>query len=202
SGADEQMLLSEVSAQFPRGRFIAVLGPSGCGKSTLLTVIAGLLQQPTGKVKGEGRDLGEEADLDPHEIGYVPQFGIAYERLTVWENLQAALKLRIGGLGSEEGKQPNEEILAAVGLKSIEDRTVSVLSGGQRRRLALALELLSSPHLLLCDEATSGLDPKSEGEIVRLMQSLSRSSNRLVINVTHSLRHLSLHDSILVLYHG
>jgi ABC transport system ATP-binding/permease protein len=203
-GADpeEQTLLSEVSAQFPRGHFIAVLGPSGCGKSTMLKVIAGLMQQTTGKVKWEGRDLAEEADLDPHEIGYVPQFGIAYERLTVWENLHAALRLRIGNLSAEEVDARIEEILAAVGLKSIEERAVSVLSGGQRRRLALALELLSSPHLLLCDEATSGLDPKSEDEIVRLMQSLSRSGNRLVINVTHSLRHLALHDSVLVLYHG
>lgn len=200
--ADEQMLLSEVSAEFPRGHFIAVLGPSGCGKSTMLKVIAGLLQQTVGKVKWEGRDLSEDSDLDPHEIGYVPQFGIAYERLTVWENLQAALKLRIGGLSSEEVNTRIEEILAAVGLKSIEDRTVSVLSGGQRRRLALALELLSSPHLLLCDEVTSGLDPKSEDEIVRLMQSIAHSDNRLVINVTHSLRHLALHDSVLVLYHG
>lgn len=201
AGADEQMLLSEVSAQFPRGHFIAVLGPSGCGKSTLLKVIAGLLQQTTGNVKWEGRDLAE-SDLDAHEIGYVPQFGIAYERLTVWENLQAALRLRIARLSPEDVNTRIEEILAAVGLKSIEDRPVSVLSGGQRRRLALALELLSSPHLLLCDEVTSGLDPKSEDEIVRLMQSIASTDNRLVINVTHSLRHLVLHDSVLVLYHG
>jgi ABC-type multidrug transport system ATPase subunit len=202
AGDDEQMLLAEVSAQFPRRHFLAVLGPSGCGKSTLLKVIAGLRQHTAGKVKWEGRDLTEEADLDPHEIGYVPQFGIAYELLSVWENLEAALRLRIGGLSSEEVAARIEGTLAAVGLKSIEDRPVKVLSGGQRRRLALALELLSSPHLLLCDEATSGLDPKSEDEIVHLMQSLSRDEDRLVVNVTHSLRHVALHDSILVLYHG
>ena len=202
AGADEQTLLSEVSAQFPRGHLIALLGPSGCGKSTLLKVIAGLFQQSVGNVKWEGRDLAKESDLDPHEIGYVPQFSIAYERLTVWENLQAALQLRIGNLSSEEVKARIEEILTAVGLKSIEERAVSVLSGGQRRRLALALELLSSPHLLLCDEVTSGLDPKAEDEIVHLMQSIASTGNRLVINVTHSLRHLSLHDSVLVLYHG
>jgi ABC transport system ATP-binding/permease protein len=200
--AEEQMLLSEVTAQFPRGHFIAVLGPSGCGKSTLLKVIAGLLQQTDGKVKWEGRDLSEESDLDPHEIGYVPQFSIAYEKLTVWENLHAALRLRIAKINAEEVNARIEGILDAVGLKSIEDRAVSVLSGGQRRRLALALELLSSPHLLLCDEVTSGLDPKSEDEIVHLMQSIARTDNRLVINVTHSLRHLALHDSVLVLYHG
>jgi ABC-type multidrug transport system ATPase subunit len=202
AGDDEQMLLAEVSAQFPRRHFLAVLGPSGCGKSTLLKVIAGLRQHTIGKVKWEGRDLSEEADLDPHEIGYVPQFGIAYELLSVWENLEAALRLRIAGLSSDDVAARIEEILVAVGLKAIEDRPVKVLSGGQRRRLALALELLSSPHLLLCDEVTSGLDPKSEDEIVRLMQALSRDEDRLVVNVTHSLRHLALHDSVLVLYHG
>jgi ABC-type multidrug transport system ATPase subunit len=202
AGADEQMLLSEVSAQFPRGHFIALLGPSGCGKSTLLKVIAGLLPQTIGKVRWEGRDLTEETDLDPREIGYVPQFGIAFERLTVWENLHSALRLRIGSLSHEEASTRIEAIIEAVGLKSIEERAVSVLSGGQRRRLALALELLSSPNLLLCDEVTSGLDPKSEDEIVHLMQSIAGTDGRLVINVTHSLRHLALHDSVLVLYHG
>jgi ABC-type multidrug transport system ATPase subunit len=112
------------------------------------------------------------------------------------------LRLRIRGLSLEERHSRIEAILASVGLKSIEDRPVRVLSGGQRRRLALALELLSSPHLLLCDEATSGLDPKSEDEIVHLMQGLSRDNDRLVVNVTHSLRHLALHDSVIVLFHG
>ena len=202
TGVDEQMLLSEVSARLPRRHFLAVLGPSGCGKTTLMKVIAGLTQHSTGKVKWQGRDLAEESDLDPHEIGYVPQFGIAYERLTVWENLEATVRLRIAGLSDEKITARIEAILGAVALKSIEDRAVDVLSGGQRRRLALALELLSSPQLLLCDEVTSGLDPKSEDEIVHLMHTLSRDDDRLVVNVTHSLRHLALHDSVLVLFHG
>jgi len=103
SGADETMLLSDVSATLPQGHFVAVLGPSGCGKSTLLKVIAGLREHTMGRVKWDGRDLAEEGDLDPSEIGYVPQFSIAYERLTVWENLQAALRLRVAGLSREEG---------------------------------------------------------------------------------------------------
>jgi ABC-type multidrug transport system ATPase subunit len=206
SGADETVLLAEVTATLPQGHFAAVLGPSGCGKSTLLKVIAGLLEHTMGRVKWDGRDLAEEGDLDPHEIGYVPQFSIAYERLTVWENVQAALKLRVAGLTSDEEIARLDTVLEAVGLNDIGDRLVRLLSGGQRRRLALALELVSAPHLLLCDEVTSGLDPKSEDEIVKLMHALSRGENdgtgRLVINVTHSLRHLALHDSVLVLYQG
>src|SRR5262249_60058367 len=74
--------------------------------------------------------------------------------------------------------------------------------GGEKRRLALALEMVSAPSLLLCDEVTSGLDPKSEEEIVQLLYRLSREDRRIVLSVTHSLRHLALYDSILVLHQG
>ena len=83
-----------------------------------------------------------------------------------------------------------------------QDRLVSVLSGGQRRRLALAMELVSKPAIMLCDEVTSGLDPQSEDEIVQLLHGLSRTEGRVVLSVTHSLRHLSLYDSVTVLYQG
>ena len=205
SGVEEAVLLSEITATLPQAHFAAVLGPSGCGKSTLLKVIAGLIEHTMGRVKWDGRDLAEEGDLDPHEIGYVPQFSIAYERLTVWENVQAALRLRVAGLTNDEEIARLDTVLQDVGLSDINDRPVRLLSGGQRRRLALALELVSAPHLLLCDEVTSGLDPKAEDEIVKLMHALSRvqpDRARLVINVTHSLRHLALHDSVLVLYQG
>ena len=82
------------------------------------------------------------------------------------------------------------------------DRTVKVLSGGQKRRLGLAMELVSDPKILLCDEVTSGLDPRSEREIVRLLHDLSRKDGRIVLSVTHSLAHLELYDSILVLHEG
>ncbi len=199
---EERYLLAEAGARLPRGHFVAVLGPSGCGKSTLLKVIAGVKEHTLGRIKWDGRDLAEDGDLAPDEIGYVPQFGIAFERLTVWENVEAALRLRVAGVDREERDTRIESVLKDTGLADIAERTVALLSGGQRRRLALALELVSAPHLLLCDEVTSGLDAKSEDEIVRLMHQLSRSGDRLVVNVTHSLRHLALHDSVLVLYQG
>ena len=103
--------------------------------------------------------------MDPHEIGYVPQFSIAYDLLTVWESVESALRLRVSGLSTEAVETRVEQILREVGLEEINEREVRVLSGGQKRRLALALEMVSSPHLLLCDEVTSGLDPKAEDEI-------------------------------------
>lgn len=199
---DDPLLLSEVSARFPKGHFAAILGPSGCGKSTLLKVIAGLREPTLGHIAWEGRDLSAEGDMDPHEIGYVPQFSIAYELLTVWESVESALRLRVSGLGGEEQEKRVELILREVGLEEIADREVRVLSGGQKRRLALALEMVSSPHLLLCDEVTSGLDPKAEDEIAKLMHQIAQRDSRIVLSVTHSLRHLALYDSVVVLYQG
>jgi ABC-type multidrug transport system ATPase subunit len=200
--ADSPFLLSEVTTQFPKRHFAAILGPSGCGKSTLLKVIAGLREPTVGHVAWEGRNLSEEEDMDPHEIGYVPQFSIAYDLLTVWESVESAFRLRVSGLTVDEREDRLEKILREVGLDEISDREVRVLSGGQKRRLAMALEMVSSPHLLLCDEVTSGLDPKAEDEIARLMHEVSRREDRIVLSVTHSLRHLALYDSIVVLYQG
>jgi ABC-type multidrug transport system ATPase subunit len=199
---EDQILLNEVSARFRRKHFAAIIGPSGCGKSTLLKVIAGLRESTHGRISWDGRDLAEEGDMDPHEIGYVPQFSIAFELLTVIENLDSALRLRVDGLDAEEREAHLNKILREVGIEEIADRQVRVLSGGQKRRLALALEMLSSPHLLLCDEVTSGLDPKAEDEITRLMHGIAHSENRIVLSVTHSLRHLALYDSVVVLYQG
>lgn len=198
---DAPPILAEVSVRFPKKHFVAVLGPSGCGKSTLLKVIAGLHEPSQGQLLWSGRDLAVE-DMDPHEIGYVPQFSIAYELLTVRENLESALALRVSGLSGDEREKKIDEVLQEVGLHEIADRRVKVLSGGQRRRLALALEMVSSPRLLLCDEVTSGLDPKAEDEIARLMHQLAERGDRVVLSVTHSLRHLALYDSVLVLYQG
>ena len=201
TGADEQLLLAEVTAHFPKKHFAAILGPSGCGKSTLLKIIAGLREPSLGHIEWGGRDLSEE-DMAPHEIGYVPQFSIAYELLTVWESVESALRLRVAGLDADEREARIDTILKEVGLDEIADREVRVLSGGQKRRLAMALEMVSSPRLLLCDEVTSGLDPKAEDEIAKLMHQLSRSDDRIVLSVTHSLRHLALYDSVIVLYQG
>lgn len=207
-GEDAVALLKEIDLQVPSGHFMAIVGPSGCGKSTLLKLIAGINQETDGVISWNGRNLSEDGDLEAAEIGYVPQFSIAYESLTVEENLTAAVRLRVETESREEVDAIVEKTLAAAGMVEIRDRMVKVLSGGQRRRLSLALELVTNPLLLLCDEVTSGLDPKSEEEIIALMYQISREGQRIVVNVTHSLASLDLYDSVLVLdagqviYHG
>ena len=208
SKPQEIVLLGDISTSIQPGQFVAVVGPSGCGKSTLLKVIAGICEPTFGGVNWNGRDLASEGDLAPHEIGYVPQFSIAYDLLTVEENLLAAVKLRVSGLSSVGRRERVASILQQAGLQEIADRQVRVLSGGQRRRLALALEMVTSPQLLLCDEVTSGLDPKAEDDLVALMRTLSRQNRRTILNVTHSLRNLAAYDAVIVLvggqlaYHG
>ena len=199
---EEQFLLTEVSVHLPHGHFAAIIGPSGCGKSTLLKVIAGIREHGTGEIHWKGRDVVADADLDPHEIGYVPQFSIAHELLTVEECVEGALRLRVAALSGEQLDARIGKMIEDVGITEIGDRRVALLSGGQKRRLAMAMEMVSSPSLLLCDEVTSGLDPKSEDEIVHLMHDLSQSDKRIVLSVTHSLQHVALYDSVIVLYQG
>lgn len=202
NGDSEQMLLSEVTTRIPPGHFAAIIGPSGCGKSTLMKAIAGIREHTTGSIHWSGRDLSKDGDMEPHEIGYVPQFSIAHDLLSVDECVEGALRLRVAGLSGEDLDARIDKVLADTGLTEIADRRVGMLSGGQRRRLAMAMEMASQPHLLLCDEVTSGLDPKSEDEIVKLMHDLSRTDDRIVLSVTHSLQHVELYDSVIVLYQG
>lgn len=199
---EEIRLLDQISFRAPQGHFLAVVGPSGCGKTSLLKTIAGINLETGGDVHWKGRNLSEEGDLEPHEFGYVPQFGIAYDVLTVEESIDNAIRLRLRIRNRREMEEISDRIMDQVGLDAIRDRRVGVLSGGQKRRLALALELTTDPDLLLCDEVTTGLDPKSETEIVRLLHKLAKSGSRVVVSVTHSLGNLDLYDSILVLYGG
>ena len=194
-------LFSDVNFCSPRGHFVAIVGPSGCGKTTLLKAIAGIKETTSGSFFWEGRDLAEDGDFEPYEIGYVPQFSIAYEELTVDENVESSARLRVDA-DDDELDDIIDSVLEETGLSEIADRPVKLLSGGQKRRLALAMELVSRPRILLCDEVTSGLDPRSEREIVELLHKLSMKDGRIVISVTHSLAQLSLYDSIIVMVRG
>lgn len=202
AGEEAPRLLHEISAGFSRGHFVAIIGPSGCGKSTLLKTIAGIAPGTVqGTIRWDGRDLAEK-DFQASEFGYVPQFSIAYDELTVEESVDYSARLRVARQSSLARREMVTRLLREVGLEEFRDRRVSVLSGGQKRRLALAMELVSSPPILLCDEVTSGLDPQSEEEIVALLSKLAHEGNRLVISVTHSLKGLENYDAIVVLFRG
>lgn len=204
-GDATRRLLDDVSLQTQRGQFIGVIGPSGCGKSTLLKIIAGIADPTEGAVCWDGRDLATEGDLPPAELGYVPQFSLAHDLLTAQECVDYATRLRVDRLHPEERAERVAALLHTVGLDAVADRQARVLSGGQRRRLSLAIETVSAPSLLLCDEVTSGLDPGSAHEIMKLLYALSRAEGgqrRVVLNVTHSLADIELYDRVVVLSGG
>ena len=206
-GPDKIPLLDQVSFALPPGHFMAIVGPSGCGKTTLLKIIAGLQPETSGRLLWRGADLADDGDLTASELGYVPQFSIAHDPLTVEECVENAIMLRTTMTGSAM-ETAADAALEVTGLTHLRQHRVGILSGGQKRRLGLAMEWVSHPALLLCDEVTSGLDPRSAAEIVRLLHDLSRHPGRAVVNVTHSLDGLPLYDSVLVLtggriaYHG
>jgi len=193
-------LLSKISAWYPAAHFGAILGPSGCGKSTLLKVIAGILPHTDGSIFWRGRNL-DESDLPPGELGYVPQFSCTQPLLTVRENLIYTARLRRSA-SANEIETIVDQVVEETGLTELQDRRAGVLSGGQLRRLGLAMELTTQPSLLLADEVTSGLDPKSEEEITLLLSSLAKDKGRLVLLVTHSLRFLDFYDSVTILSAG
>ena len=194
-------LLDQVSFTLPPSHFLAIVGPSGCGKTTLLKIIAGLQPETSGHLLWRGQDLADGGELTASELGYVPQFSIAHDPLTVAECVENAVRLRTR-LRGEALDAAVDEALRLTGLADLNEHRVAILSGGQKRRLGLAMEWVSHPALLLCDEVTSGLDPRSASEIVHLLHTLSRHSGRSVITVTHSLDDLELYDSVLVLTAG
>ena len=130
-------LLDNVSFNVPRGHFMAVVGPSGCGKTTLLKAIAGMIAETGGRFFWNGHDLAEE-DFEP----------------------SGAARLRCRFNSVDDLDDSIDNALEVTGMEGITDRDVKILSGGQKRRLALAMELVSNPRLLICDEVTSGLDPR------------------------------------------
>lgn len=200
-GEDGPVLLSEISARFRKGELCALIGPSGSGKTTLIRAVAGMTAPREGSLHWNELDL-EEEDLPPSQIGYVPQFTISNEDLTAAENVRLALRLRVGGLDSDALVIRTNELLELTGLASAAKTMAKHLSGGQKRRLALAMELCSEPALLLCDEVTSGLDAQSEKEILALLRRIAREGDRVVIVVTHGLGEIEAFDKIAVLTGG
>ncbi|MFM8720024.1 MAG: ABC transporter ATP-binding protein, partial [Chthoniobacterales bacterium] len=200
-GEDGPVLLSEISARFRKGELCALIGPSGSGKTTLIRAVAGMTAPSEGSLHWSKQDL-EEKDLPPSQIGYGPQFTISNEDLTAAENVRLALKLRVAGLDMDAQVIRTNELLELTGLTSAAKTLAKHLSGGQKRRLALAMELCSEPALLLCDEVTSGLDAQSEKEILALLRRIAEEGNRVVIVVTHGLGEIEAFDKIAVLTGG
>ncbi|MCW2938863.1 MAG: transporter ATPase [Actinomycetia bacterium] len=198
----KKTLLDHVS--FPVGEkcLLAVIGPSGAGKSTLLKALTGLRPADQGTVYYDGRDLYHEYSELRSRIGLVPQDDVLHTQLTVRRALIYAAELRFpDDTHQRERKARVDEVLQQLGLTERKDVRISALSGGQRKRVSVALELLTKPSLLFLDEPTSGLDPGLDKSVMQMLRSLA-DDGRTVVTVTHSVTNLNVCDRLLVLAPG
>ncbi|MEU3910912.1 FHA domain-containing protein [Streptomyces sp. NPDC029721] len=189
---------------FPVGAkcLLAVVGPSGAGKSTLLGALTGLRPADTGTVLYDGRDLYHDYAELRSRIGLVPQDDILHAQLTVRRALVYAAELRFPQDTSRAEREARvDEVIRELGLVQRADQPIHSLSGGQRKRVSVALELLTKPSLLFLDEPTSGLDPGMDRSVMHMLRGLA-DDGRTVIVVTHSVLSLDVCDRLLFLAPG
>jgi ABC-type multidrug transport system ATPase subunit len=199
----ERLLLDCVSLAVPSGSFVGLIGPSGCGKSTLLTTLAGIRPASVGELLVGGYSVETLRRQFPLALGYLPQVAAFYEDLTVRETLVYAAQLRLPrSVSRQQRAQWLDYIIALARLEGFYHQPCRTLSGGQRRRVALAEELVGDPQFLFLDELTSGLDPHSEQEMMYWLAELAGKTGRTIVLVTHAVKNLHLCDSIIFLHRG
>ncbi len=191
-------ILDKIDLKLLKGQFIGILGPSGCGKSTLLTALSGRRRFQGGEVLYNGQALqGRPGEL----IGFVPQDDNLHVALKTERLLTYSARLQLPEKDPGQLKRVVEMTLRSVGLEERKKTPVKKLSGGQRKRVSIAQELLFSPQALFLDEPTSGLDPELEKSIMQLSARLAKEG-RLVVMTTHILESIDLFDRLLVLVAG
>jgi ABC-type multidrug transport system ATPase subunit len=184
------------------GELIGLLGPSGAGKSTLLDALCGRRPARSGQVYLNGIRLYAEYAKHRHLIGHVPQEDAVHQELTVWQALDYAARLRMPpNTSRSQREQRVEEAMALLELSDRANVPVGSLSGGQRKRVSVGIELLGRPPVLCLDEPTSGLDPGAAARLVGNLQRLARQG-RAVICATHGMADAARFDKIAVLAVG
>jgi ABC-type multidrug transport system ATPase subunit len=199
---NNKTLLENISIAARPGTLTAVIGPSGAGKSTFARLVAGYTHPTTGTVTFEGHNVHAEYASLRSRIGMVPQDDVVHGQLTVRQALMYAAELR---LPPDTTKADREQVVMQV-LEELEmtqhlETRVDKLSGGQRKRASVALELLTGPSLLILDEPTSGLDPALDRQVMTMLRQLA-DAGRVVLVVTHSLTYLDVCDQVLLLAPG
>ncbi len=197
-----KVLLDHVSFPIAERCLVAVIGPSGAGKSTLLGAVTGTSPATEGSVRYDHRDLYTHYPELRHRIGLVPQADILHTQLPTRRALRYAAELRFpGDTSAEERDRRVDEVISELGLAPHAQTRIDRLSGGQRKRVSVALELLTKPSLLFLDEPTSGLDPGLDKSVMEMMRDLAHDGRTIVV-VTHSVANLDTCDRLLVLVPG
>jgi len=201
-GNNNVILLNDISIVIPPRKFVALVGGSGAGKSTLMDALNGLRPAHNGTVMYNGVDYYHNLAAFSTQLGYVPQDDIVHRDLTVERALYYAAKLRLpSDFTKEQIKWRIDEVLEDVEMTDRRNLLVSKLSGGQRKRVSIALELLANPGVFFLDEPTSGLDPGLDRKMMTLLRRLA-DRGRTVILVTHATNNINACDSVCFLAQG
>ncbi|KZS84365.1 ATP-binding cassette domain-containing protein [Mycobacterium persicum] len=199
---DGKQLLDNISLTARPGSLTAIIGGSGAGKTTLARLIAGYTRPSAGSITFEGHDIHAEYPTLRSRIGMVPQDDVVHRQLTVNQALGYAAELRLPpDTSNADRAKVVAQVLEELELTEHGDTRVDKLSGGQRKRASVALELLTGPSLLILDEPTTGLDPALDSQVMMMLRKLA-DGGRTVVVVTHSVSYLDLCDQLLLLAPG
>src|SRR5438128_4855358 len=202
AGGGTIKLLDDIGLTIQPNEFVGLLGPSGAGKSTLMDALNGMRPASSGFVLINNLDLYRHLDSLKQSIGYVPQDDIMHRELTVYRTLYYVARLRLSrDVSRREIDQIVNEVMDVTGLSERRDVAISQLSGGQRKRVSIAVELITKPSVIFLDEPTSGLDPATEEKIMKLFRQIAESG-RTVLLTTHAMENVKLFDKIVVLMRG
>ena len=201
-GNNNTILINDISIAIPARKFVAIVGSSGAGKSTLMDALNGLRPAQKGAVLYNGQDYYRQLAAFSTQLGYVPQDDIIHRDLTVERALYYTAKMRLPDDFTEaQIKQRINEVLEDVEMKHRRSLLISKLSGGQRKRVSIALELLANPSVFFLDEPTSGLDPGLDRKMMFLLRKLADKGHTITL-VTHATNNINACDYICFLAQG
>lgn len=201
-GHRRKVLLDDISLSIPPGAFVAIVGSSGAGKTTLLGALNGQRPPEDGAVLYNGRDLYQELAVFSQAQGYVPQDDIIHKHLTVQRALAYAARLRLPGhLSHHDINARIDETLEDIDMTAQRHQVIARLSGGQRKRISIGVELLAHPGVFFLDEPTSGLDPALDRHVMQLLRRLADRGHTIVLT-THTMAHIDLCNYVCFLAPG
>ena len=184
-------IIDDISLTIQPGEFVGLIGPSGSGKTTLMMLMNGMNAPTSGKILINNQSLHHNFEAFKGQIGYVPQDDIIHRELTVKESLLFTSKLRLQTTFTEDVDSQVNKVLKTLTLTDAQDVLIGTaekkgISGGQRKRVNLAQELITEPSILFLDEPTSGLDPKSDNDVMNLLKNISERG-KIVLLTTHAI---------------
>ena len=198
----EKVLLDSVDLTFGAQSLTAIIGPSGAGKSTLLSLLTGRVSPTAGKIEINGVNLIDKFESIKNKIGFVPQADIIHTKLTTRQAIGYGAELRLPSeVTKSEREDRVQDIINLLELNGREDLRIDKLSGGQRKRVSIALELITNPELLFLDEPTSGLDPGLDSHVMKTLRLIADSGQTVVV-VTHSVENLDECDKVVLMASG